>query len=242
MKFLPSLLLLQPTHSELLGVCVLLPLILQSSMASAWNIEWKKLPSANLLSPPRSGHCSFCANNQAFVFGGYAEDPNDISHRYVVNDLWQYDDTAEKWNQVEFPSDTTTLPGPRLASAAATLHNKAYLFGGWDPQTQGTGGVILDDVHEYDLSTQKWKKLDCTLPDGPTSRHVAAAINDQTIVLHTHRCSDHVLLFDGTSFSKQPVTGDSPSSRGLHAACVVGKQLYVFGGAAQDQTMSNEVF
>lgn len=228
------------TFRELLGVCVIFS-FQSSSMASAWNVQCKKLASENLLSPPRSGHCSFSIN-QPYVFGGYAEDPNDSSHRYVVNDLWQYNDAAEKWTPVAATGD---IPGPRLVSAAATLHGQAYLFGGWDPQSAGTGGIILDDVHVYDPSTNVWKLLDCKLPHGPTSRHVAVSLPNDTILLHTHRCTDHVLLFDGSTFVKQPVSGIVPSPRGLHAACVGGKNnryLYLFGGAAQDQTMSDQLF
>ena len=42
---------------------------------------------------------------------------------------------------------------------------------------------------------------------------------------------------------KQPTTGTAPSPRGLHAAALASNhQLVVFGGAAQDGNMSNEVF
>ena len=90
--------------------------------------------------------------------------------------------------------------------------------GGWDPQTTGTGGILLEDVHQYDAGTNKWTQLSCKLPDGPTSRHVAVTIHSKNpekcrIVLHTHRCTDHALVFDGASFRKQPVSGDIPSSR-----------------------------
>ena len=42
---------------------------------------------------------------------------------------------------------------------------------------------------------------------------------------------------------KQPTSGAAPSPRGLHAAALASQhQLVVFGGAAQDGNMSNEVF
>jgi molybdopterin biosynthesis enzyme MoaB len=63
------------------------------------------------------------------------------------------------------------------------------MFGGWDPEFAGTGGVILDTVHELDLTNggtgTSWKKLDVTMPGGKTSRHVAVTIpGTQTILIH----------------------------------------------------------
>jgi len=159
--------------------------------------------------------------------------------RYVINDLWQWKDS--KWQKVEQKGE---LPRTRLASAAGVMNNKAFLLGGWDPGTQGDGGVILDTVHELDLSTMEWTELETTTPDGPTSRHIALAL-PECILLHNHRCGGFVHLFDPKTkeFSKQPTTGPSPSSRGLHAATLVGTdKVVIFGGAAKDQTMSNEAF
>jgi Galactose oxidase, central domain len=107
----------------------------------------------------------------------------------------------------------------------------------------------------------EWTRLP-DFPDGPTSRHAAVALPPSgdrlgRIVVHNHRCVDHVWVLDSESaaasasstdparaaFVKQPTRGDPPSPRGLHAATVVGKdKVVVFGGAAQDGTMSNEVF
>ncbi len=158
---------------------------------------------------------------------------------------------AGGWIQVQ--RQTGDIPGPRLVSAGAIVGNRnnkkkksAFLFGGWDPQTQGTGGVILDDVHQLDLETMRWKRHSVSLPDGPTSRHVAVALaDDRHILLHTHRCVGYVWIFDTESgtFTKQPTQGPHPSSRGLHAATRVNDhQVVLFGGAAQDGTMSNEIF
>ena len=36
--------------------------------------------------------------------------------------------------------ECTDRPGPRLACASAVLGDELLLFGGWDPQTPGTGG------------------------------------------------------------------------------------------------------
>jgi hypothetical protein len=168
--------------------------------------------------------------------------------RFVVNDLWefvpyQHDNESSnnqqwEWSKVLQNEEVDYIPGPRLATALAVLplsssadtttsssgqNNEhialsAILLGGWDPQTPGTGGIILDDVSILDMDTLKWStctitsssnsEKECvTVPGGPTSRHVAVSLsipsenadNDGTtrrnvICLHNHRCDDHVLI------------------------------------------------
>jgi hypothetical protein len=124
------------------------------------------------------------------------------------------------------------------------LSLRPTLFGGWDPQNVGTGGTILDKVHQLHLSTMEWTTLGSSIPDGPTSRHIALTLpSGNEALVHNHRCTDHVLIFKDGTFRKQPTTGMSPSSRGLHAATILNNSnMILFGGAAQNGQMSNEVF
>jgi N-acetylneuraminic acid mutarotase len=174
--------------------------------------------------------------NIPYLFGGYVED--NSQKRYATNDLWKWHN--DQWHPVEAEGD---VPRARLVATATVWQNeKCYLMGGWDPGTAGTGGAILDTIHCY--QDGKWSTLPVTMPDGPTSRHVAIALNDR-IVVHTHRCQDYVLLFDPLtlSFRKQDTTGPCPSSRGLHAATRLHEnQILFFGGAAQSGIMSEESF
>lgn len=175
-----------------------------------------------------------------FVFGGYTETAD--GQRHVANDLWKFHNG--NWERVDTSGD---IPAPRLVGAmVADPHkNVAYLFGGWNADAADSSDQILDTVHALNLETMEWKILDCKLPDGPTSRHVAVVTPSGRIVLHTHRCIDHVIVFDPSnhSFSKQTTTGTAPSSRGLHAATAFDDTtICIFGGASQDQTMSNECF
>jgi len=219
----------------------------------------------NLTKPSRSGHVSFTMNDNLFIFGGYAEveeigSNGDVTlKRFPINDLWERkkvdirknDNDSDKndicdhiWELVEQQGD---VPEERLVSAASVLDGRAYLFGGWNPnQQQSDGNVILDTIHSYDSETKTWTKLECTIPDGPTSRHITIPLPSQTkALLHNHRCDGFVYIFDSKSqsFSKQKTTGTPPSSRGLHAACVLGNShLLLFGGADKSGFMSNETF
>eukprot|EP00547_Thalassionema_nitzschioides_P006310 CAMPEP_0194222288 /NCGR_PEP_ID=MMETSP0156-20130528/32563_1 /TAXON_ID=33649 /ORGANISM="Thalassionema nitzschioides, Strain L26-B" /LENGTH=332 /DNA_ID=CAMNT_0038953011 /DNA_START=140 /DNA_END=1135 /DNA_ORIENTATION=- len=202
----------------------------------ALKAEWISL-STSKIDPRRSGHTSFIMNQKPFVFGGYIEqDGDDDMTREVINDLWQYN---KGWTRVPTKGDS---PGPRLVSASGVIGDKAFLFGGWDPETAGTGGVILDDVYCLN-NNMEWEKMPVLFPDGPTSRHVAVSLNDDKILLHNHRCLDHVYVFDCSKFQTQPTTGISPGSVGLHAACLSSDNndhVVIFGGATQDGSMSNQ--
>lgn len=211
----------------------------------ALNAEWIQLDPGQKIAPRRSGHASFGRLDYHYIFGGYAEEDSVDGgvNRYVTNDLWRWRDGS--WQAVQHSGDSSsTVPRPRLVAASAIVKEKAYVFGGWDPGKEKTGGEILETVEELDLSTNKWKQLDELLPDGPSSRHVAVTFGDK-VLIHNHRCEGFVWIFDPVSgrFAKQETSGPCPSSRGLHAACLVGdNKVVLFGGAAKDQTMSNEVF
>ena len=212
--------------------------------AMALKAEWVSIPSAQKIAPRRSGHTAFSAgpSEPSFVFGGYIEKDPAPFFREVKNDLWKWDNKIRNWQESKASGD---IPGPRLVSASAVADGKAYLFGGWDPETAGTGGVILESVHSLDLMSLEWKKLK-DLPDGPTSRHIALTLSSENkILIHNHRCTDHVWLFDPDTsvFTKQDTTGESPGSLGLHTATMLDENtLLLFGGAAKDGTMSNKSY
>jgi hypothetical protein len=235
-------------RARLLAAAVMLLMLRCSSSLTA---EWTQLKPSQRVAPRRSGHAAFVVDKIPHIFGGYVEkdakDADSMPTRYVVNDLWKWNNNNNEWMPLDATGD---IPGPRLVTAMAAIQDKVYMFGGWDPEFAGTGGVILDTVHELDLSNANggasWKKLATTMPGGPTSRHVAVTIpSTGTILIHTFRCDNFVLLFDPVTgaFRQQPTKGPCPSSRGLHAATVVNATtVCIFGGAGQDQSMSNESF
>ena len=248
-----------------------------ASLHATYTAEWVDLSAESSyrqptrlprrITPPRSGAVSFSdpSSERLFTFAGYAEVPSSGDDggsppdRFVVNDLFEfvpYDagEEAAPWGWMKVEQDEA--PGPRLATAASTIAGMGAVMGGWDPQTPGTGGVILEDVALLDLDTLEWT-LDGTptIPGGPTSRHVSATVGTadgkSAICLHNHRCTDHVLLLSqeeggGMSWEKQAVSGSVPSSRGLHCAAAIdgeaGGGVVIFGGAAQDQAMTNDSF
>ena len=240
-------------------MCVVLQLFAPLGLLASW----RAVPGE--ISPPRSGPAA--ATDEAgdtWLFGGYAEEQCEVAAeevgdtllfggyaeeqckpREVVNDLLRFSAASGRWErQQETANADDARPGGRLASACAVSGAELLLFGGWDPQTAGTGGAILDDVWAFDLAQQTWSRCTAPMPAGPSSRHVAVNVGG-TVIVHTFRCIDSVLVWDHASRSlvEQLTTGEAPSSRGLHAAAAANDHtLVVFGGAAKDGVMANDAF
>jgi len=183
----------------------LLAALALAGCAQAMRATWG--PSAGPRpSPPRSGHTAASSGaGVCYLFGGYAEYEGETP-RDVVNDLWRYAEGA--WECLQPPSARAELgqspsrPGGRLCSASAVVGDELFVFGGWDPETAGAGGTILDDIWYLNVGTLLWERLAQPMPGGPTSRHVACAVDTADgprVVIHTFRCTDSVLVFDPRS-------------------------------------------
>jgi hypothetical protein len=173
------------------------------------------------------------------------------------------------WKNVEPPTSSQSQPQSRLAAASVTCKldkdtSVGVVLGGWDSQQAGTGGVILKDVQLYsenDIGSARssdsnnngtWKELSTDVLQQSTSRLCAVTLggdessSSTKVLIHNHRCTDHVILLDvqTSELCQQPVTGSIPSARGLHSCVRLPgtNKIVLFGGAAQDGNMSNEVF
>ena len=224
-----------------LAPLALLPLLLGmcSGLSASWEVVGGALPQ-----PPRSGHTSAAdSNGRTVLFSGYAEEVGAAGvSRAVVNDLWEFSEGS--WRRLE--THGAEQPGARLCSASAIVDNSFYLFGGWDPLLEGTGGRILDDVWKLDLSSLCWERIG-SMPGGPTSRHVAATASTPQgplVLVHTFRSLESILAFDPRTqtFSEKACAGEAPSARGLHVGAALGEKLFIFGGAAKSGEMANDAF
>lgn len=201
---------------------------------TALRASWSPITSKIQPSPRSGATATATTDGSVYLFGGYEED--EAGARTVVDDLWRYD--ADGWTRV-----ATGGPGPRLCSALAAVGGELFLFGGWDPETEGTGGSILDDVWAYDIAAGRWESC-APVPGGPASRHVCCALAGGDVLVHTHRSETSVLLFDAATreWREQATSGPAPSSRGLHVAAAVDAGVVVFGGADKSGAMCADAF
>jgi N-acetylneuraminic acid mutarotase len=133
-------------------------------------------------------------------------------------------------------SEETTLPGGGLnAPAAALLHGKLYLIGGFEAATN----VPTDRMHVYDTKTRKWSEL----PPMPAPRggHAAAALGGN---VHVVGGGDQISTLAYHSVY-EPATGNwrelapLPSARGSLAAVVVDGKLWAIGGRSGNRDVGD---
>ena len=89
--------------------------------------EWEKQVPENDPPPARKNHCAFAYDNKLYIFGG-------TSGSTCLDDLWCYDFDTQTWTQKELSGDA--LPDARTEATMTVIGDKAYLYGGRNPQTE----------------------------------------------------------------------------------------------------------
>jgi len=165
----------------------------------------------------------------SFLLSSLSHIHHPVAEAYILNLK------ENRWEKVKYRNDA---PQQRLLGQCAMIGNKMWLVGGWDSSAEGTSpmGVILDDCWTLDVQTWTWEKQTIkgeAIPD--ISRFQMKAIGSK-LWIHHHRCKSHILVLDTKTLTatNYPVTGDVPSSRGLHAMANHGDHLYIFGGQGGD--------
>ncbi|MCI4343365.1 MAG: carboxypeptidase-like regulatory domain-containing protein [Thermoplasmata archaeon] len=89
----------------------------------------------------------------AVLFGGNVGGPPATD----ANDTWSFNFTNYVWQNVSL----SVAPAPRQDPAFAVdpTAGLALLFGGWDPDYQGSGQVIYSDTWELNLTTDVWTRV-----------------------------------------------------------------------------------
>ena len=99
-------------------------------------MKWSKCKPTGAPPIPRSAHSTTLVNERLlYTFGGW--DGNE-----ELGDLHSFDTTTETWSRVLTRGDK---PAPRHFHNACKIHNRLYLFGGYD------GGAWRNDVVSLDL-------------------------------------------------------------------------------------------
>ena len=130
---------------------------------------------------PWNGMLSY--KNSLYLFGGafprYGPPggPGDLTTLGGLNDLWQFDVTAGRWNQVEADDGLANFdpaakrPCGRVLPCWMEAGGKFYLFGGLAVTAVGWKVRLLNDLWSFDPATRHWTLLepdDGRMLDRPT--------------------------------------------------------------------------
>lgn len=133
----------------------------------------------------------------------------------------------------------------RLTTRACMACVVVDASGGWDSSKTGPE-AFLGDVWTLDLTTWAWEQQQPAGEDLQGISRFQAVADGTRILIHTHRCDDHILALHTDSspprLEKVPVKGPAPSSRGLHSVVKVGGALYLYGGAPQKGPMLDDLW
>lgn len=126
--------------------------------------------SSTTAPPAKYYHVSWSSGANLYVFGGYSYLSGGV---YNSNDLWEYNTTTGQWRWLKGSSNTTqaygiygikgvgaaaNTPGSRMGARAAIHDGKLYLLGGNGTGVSASG--ILNDLWQYDITTNQWLWLD----------------------------------------------------------------------------------
>ncbi|CAD7975380.1 unnamed protein product [Amoebophrya sp. A25] len=186
---------------------------------------WYPYRSTGQLPPPRANHSACVHKETLFVFGGW-----DGSKR--LNDLYALDTTTQSWSYLRVSGQA---PQARAGMSLSNVHGLLYLIGGSGHTTR-----CFNDCHIYDPKGNTWlegQPLTCTSDDTGSESHAMEmklqsrvsggqqdplpGINNTGLLrCTTNTCSQQALV---------------PERRAGHACVVVGRRLFIFGGACGSQ-------
>jgi hypothetical protein len=171
-------------------------------------------------------------SEMVFVMGGLHDDDDNVE---TLSSMERYNVTSGQW------SAAANMRTRRYTFGVCALEREVYLTGGIDED-----GNFLSSVEKYSPMSDTWTSVSA-LPE-PRFEHAAVAVGSAMYVLggiiRADRTSDataSVLKFDSVQ-GIWSVVAPMPEPCSYFAACVVGTDIYVFGGRDSANRGQRSVF
>ena len=137
-------------------------------------LSFNPLPTSNA-PPDLYGHASVILDGRMLVFGGYSPSQSVL---LPFSTIWVLDLSTMEWSVIS--TDTSPLPAPRVAFAAAVIGSgRVIIQGGCDSsfQTNFADGWVLDTT----TNPWKWSSVDALSQVGARRDHFAVSFGGQVI-------------------------------------------------------------
>ncbi|XP_057459488.1 LOW QUALITY PROTEIN: uncharacterized protein LOC130750087 [Actinidia eriantha] len=189
--------------------------------------------------PPRDSHSCTTVGDNLFVFGG-------TDGRNPLKDLHILDTSSHTWIS---PSVRGDRPDAREGHSAARIGKQLFIFGGCGKSSDTSDEEFYDDLYILNTETFVWRRAE-TSGSLPAKRdsHTCSSWKNKIIVIggedsYDYYLSDvHILDADTLVWSKLNSTGQLLPPRAGHATVALGKNLFVFGGFADESSLYDDVY
>ncbi|KAH7829990.1 uncharacterized protein MONOS_457 [Monocercomonoides exilis] len=116
----------------------------------------------------RTGHGSVSVLGRMFVFGGKKEGEGKGNYPIIVNDLYSFDYLKQEWKEHKSKGE---IEPPGIANFGIVEHaSRLFIFGGEKGDAAGTSKTIGNDLWEYSIVHEEWKKVDPSTDLRPSGR------------------------------------------------------------------------
>lgn len=214
--------------------------------------SWGRAVSNGVPPAPRYHHSAVVHETSMFIFGGYTGDIHSNSNLTNRNDLWEYKFATGQWSQC-YPAQSGRKPVARSAHGAAVFEGKLWIFAGYD------GNARLNDMWTISLvggagetGARVWEEVVQAGECPPTCCNFPIAVARDCLYVFSGQSGAkknnslfqfHFKSSTWTRISTEHILRGCPpppTRRYGHTMVAYDRQLYVFGGAA-DNNPSNDV-
>ncbi|KAL2340655.1 hypothetical protein Fmac_008595 [Flemingia macrophylla] len=204
-------------------------------------MRWEKVKKLEGGPGQRWGHtCNAIKGGRLlYVFGGYCK------HNRQANSVHIFDALNQTW---KFPIIRGAPPTPRDSHSCTVVGDNLFVFGGTD------GTTLLNDLCILDTSSHKWI-FPIVRGEAPEARegHAAAVVGKRLFVFGgCGRSSDnitevyynglYILNTDTLIWKELSTSGQLLPPRAGHSTVTFGKNLFVFGGFTDAQSLYNDLY
>ncbi|CAH2325185.1 rab9 effector with kelch motifs-like [Pelobates cultripes] len=156
--------------------------------------------------------------------------------QFCKDSMWKLNTEEDTWSPAEALADG---PSPEARTGHTAVFDpesqRIYVFGG------SKNKKWFNDVHILDTETWKWSSVEARGKVPPLSYHSCSLFRGEMFVFggvfprpnpEPDGCSDSLYIFDPEhEIWYQPIIfGEKPSARSGHSACLMRRELYIFGG------------
>ncbi|ESO85378.1 hypothetical protein LOTGIDRAFT_205828 [Lottia gigantea] len=200
------------------------------------NLSWSKPTVYGRIPGARDGHSSCLINNKMYIFGGFEEEIDRFN-----NEIHLFDFENMSWSYVKTCGQPSRW---RDFHTAVGIDNIMYIFGGRSDE----GGDIFTNheiycnkIQTFNTITNTWSQLPVTHGAIPSGRRSHSAFTYQGLmyifggyngIYDQHYNDVYALDPVKMEWMEVKVKGDQPCPRRRQCCCIIGSQVFLFGGTS----------